>query len=134
MITCNKNVEINECVEKVLQCGHEIISKHMNEMWNDVLEYWLFIISSWTIWRTVKNKFTMQWIYKKCYKYLKTNISADTYKIIRISPAKIFCVNTLVLQIMKNLAKLIFELGLKYDSVHNCLLVVIIKILWHVYV
>ena len=30
-----KNViEINECVEQVLQCGHEIIntSKHMNEM------------------------------------------------------------------------------------------------------
>ena len=29
----------------------------------------------------------------------------------------------------KNLAKIIFELELKYDSVHNCLLAVKIKIL-----
>ena len=33
MITCIENVvEINECVEKVLQRVHEIISKRMNEM------------------------------------------------------------------------------------------------------
>ena len=134
MITCNKNVEINECVEKVLQCGHEIISKHMNEMWNNVLEYWLFIISSWTIWRTVKNKFTMQWIYKKCYKYLETNISTDTYKIWNSNhPSQDILYLDICVTNNKKLAKLIFELELKYDSVHTCLLAVIIKILWYVY-
>ena len=40
MMKCNKSVvEINGCIEKMLKCGHEIISKHMNEMLKNVLEY-----------------------------------------------------------------------------------------------
>ena len=93
MMKCIKNVvEINGFVEKMSKCGHKIISKHMNGMWKNVLEYSILRISSWTIWRTVNNEFKMQllnikvlYIFRKWYfeRYEQFESSQPRYFVFR---------------------------------------------------